>query len=88
MFNTLNIFIRFQTNLMFKSPDPEFFFLRIRAFTPKWPPKYILWNIFEKEKNFKNDSKIFFALSPSSADWISSVALAFSALLCAPLGFF
>ena len=35
---------------------------------------------------FKNDLKIVFALLPVIADWIPSVAPAFSALLCAPPG--
>ena len=50
-------------------------------------------NFLLQKKTFKNYSKIVSALSPpivlppNSADWILSVAPAFSALLCAPLGF-
>ena len=66
----------------------KFFFFRIQFFIPNWCPKYVLWFFFIEIKDFEKWLQNFFcaftyysALPPFPADWIPSVASAFSAQL-------
>ena len=76
----------------FKNIDPKIFLCRIRFNTPKGPSKYVTKSFFKKKPlrfDFKNpNSHYHSALPPSSADWIPSLAPAFSAWLFGPLAFF